>query len=204
MIRLLRRAGLTGVCSALTGAWMGASACVFDGLVETDFDIPSLGAIQVVVSVRAAVEAHVLPAAALVSHPPGPAGFWRSNDAIGWMHDAMAGVTEYPRPPIFALLLVDSGLWTRFSSDGGRLGAERHAAGPRPGEPLVITHLSVLEDIRAGRLMTEAAMASGLVVIDGAGATRALHDFLLAGLGVRNVKVSGQQPRLRTPWATAR
>lgn len=64
------------------------------------------------------------------------------------------------------VLLVESGLWTRYaiSADGVRV--EPHVDGPRAGEHVLVTSEAALQAMVAGQLDTARAQALGLLVAD--------------------------------------
>ncbi|MDG1581779.1 SCP2 sterol-binding domain-containing protein [Pseudomonas sp. GOM6] len=63
----------------------------------------------------------------------------------------------------FSLLLVEPGLWVRFSAQGVTL----HAPPPGPGEAVVVTGEGVLLALRNGKLDVHQALRDGLLHIEG-------------------------------------
>jgi hypothetical protein len=63
--------------------------------------------------------------------------------------------------PPMSLLLVDAGLWTQFHP------LAVHAAGPRPGDAVILTSDAVLAAVLEGRLPAQLALERGLIVVDG-------------------------------------
>ena len=64
------------------------------------------------------------------------------------------------------VLLVESGLWTRYavSADGVRV--EPHVDGPRAGERVLVTSEAALQAMVAGQIDLTRAQAMGLMVAD--------------------------------------
>lgn len=64
------------------------------------------------------------------------------------------------------VLLVESGLWTRYavSADGVRV--EPHVDGPRAGERVLVTSEAALQAMVAGQIDLTRAQAMGLLVAD--------------------------------------
>jgi hypothetical protein len=73
---------------------------------------------------------------------------------------------EAPVPP-FALLLVESGMWSRYALDNDRVRLAAHTEPPPAGEAAVVTGDAVLAAISAGRLTPKAALDRGLIAVDG-------------------------------------
>lgn len=72
-----------------------------------------------------------------------------------------------PPPQGIALLLVEPMLWTRFDSDDGELRAQVHAAGPQPGDLVVISSSTVVQALADGRLAIGEAHRHGLLRLYG-------------------------------------
>src|SRR5260370_35867449 len=80
-----------------------------------------------------------------------------------------------------AVLLEDSGLWTRFSRVSGSYSSQIHAPAAGSGEIAIISDEAVIARILDGRLSAGSALDAGLIVVDAppAGGDRIL-DLLLA------------------------
>jgi hypothetical protein len=73
-----------------------------------------------------------------------------------------------PPSPAFALLLVEPMLWIRFHSDDGALRAQVHAAGPQPGDLVVIASRHGAQALVDGRVSIREAHQQGLLRFYGA------------------------------------
>lgn len=68
--------------------------------------------------------------------------------------------------PSFSLLLVEPGMWNRYSL-GKEVRLALHTDGPPAGDPIVVTGESVLAAMAEGRLGVERAWRRGLIALEG-------------------------------------
>jgi len=69
--------------------------------------------------------------------------------------------------PAVAVVLVEAHLWSRIVPASAGTQLQFHADGPAPGDVVVVTGEPALRALLDGRMSWEAAIASGLVVIEG-------------------------------------
>jgi len=110
-----------------------------------------------------------------------------------------AAGTNRDELPTLAVLLIDSGLWTRLRPGASGYEVEAHATGPAPGDAVVVTNEFVLASLDKGILAPSRALDLGLVAVDGdeAQASRVRHD-LIARIDPANVQ--GAAGRIAPAW----
>jgi hypothetical protein len=98
-------------------------------------------------------------------------GYHRAVRRLQRLRDSLERALHEQRltGPGFSLLLVESGLWTRYVPDGEGVTIAVHTAGPQPTDAVVLTGEAVIEAIASGRLAPEEAFRRGLIVVDGPG-----------------------------------
>jgi hypothetical protein len=69
--------------------------------------------------------------------------------------------------PSIAIVLVEAHLWGRTAAGPQGPRFTPHVAGPYVGDVIVVTGEPALDALVAGRITWEAAVASGIVVVDG-------------------------------------
>ena len=131
--------------------------------------------IPVAVAIHAAVRDGQL---APIAEAPAPLALLRANGAMRTL--AMALQSETPDLPPVALVLVEAHLWGRVVPGGGPASWQAHADGPAGGDVIVVTGEPALAALLDGRLRWDAAVASGLVVLDGPAEGRARVEGILA------------------------
>ncbi len=138
------------------------SACGYHVALAGGISTAHAASIPVALAVRAAVDAGRMSA---MADAPAPLALVRANGAMRTfavvLERGVAGL-----PPV-ALVLVEAHLWGRITpgSSGARFDA--HVAGPDAGDVVVVTGEPVLRALLDGRLGWDAALAAGLVVVDG-------------------------------------
>jgi hypothetical protein len=131
--------------------------------------------IPVAVAIHAAVRDGRL---APLAEAPAPLALLRANGAMRTL--AMALQSETSDLPPVALVLVEAHLWGRVVPGGGPASWQAHADGPAGGDVIVVTGEPALAALLDGRLRWDAAIASGLVVLDGPAEGRARVVGILA------------------------
>lgn len=113
-----------------------------------------------------------------VAEAPAQLALMRAGSAmrafIGTLDPAAEGV-----PPI-AMLLVEAHLWGRTTSGSAGPQFAAHVEGPSVGDVIVVTGEPALRALLAGQITWDAALAAGLVVVDGAPEARERLARLLA------------------------
>jgi hypothetical protein len=142
-------------------AALPAAACGFDGLMA-DVTPAHPQSIEVALAVRDAFDRNEL---AVLAQMPGPLGLLRANGMLqGFtpMVSAVAGGTSAS----VAVVLVESGLWTRYSFEDGQVAIWPHVEGPLPGEPVIVTSEAALDAVVRGTLAPARARELRVLVID--------------------------------------
>jgi hypothetical protein len=138
-----------------------AAACGFDGLM-VDLTAAHPQSIGVALAVRDALDRNELTA---LQPLPGVIGFMRANRMLHGF-SPMVGELTRGTPASVVMLLVESGLWTRYSFDEGRVTTWPHVAGALPGEQVIVTSESVLDAVVRGTLAPARAVELGVLVVD--------------------------------------
>ena len=131
--------------------------------------------IPVAVAIHAAVRDGRL---APLADAPAPLALLRANAAMRTLATALQSAT--PDLPPVALVLVEAHLWGRAVPGAGPTSWQAHADGPASGDVIVVTGEPALAALLDGRLRWDAAVASGLVVLDGPAEGRARVAGILA------------------------
>jgi hypothetical protein len=131
--------------------------------------------IPVAVAIHAAVRDGRL---ALLADAPAPLALLRANGAMRTLATALQSAT--PDLPPVALVLVEAHLWGRAVPGAGPTSWQAHTDGPASGDVIVVTGEPALAALLDGRLRWDAAVASGLVVLDGPAEGRARVVGILA------------------------
>ena len=139
-----------------------ASACGYDAQIGGRISMAHAASIPVAMAVSDAVGAGRL---SLLAEMPPPLALMRANGAMR----TLAAVLEPgvgTLPPV-ALVLVEAHLWGRITSGPNGMRFEPHVAGPAAGDVVLVTAEPALKALLDGRITWEAALAAGLVVVDG-------------------------------------
>lgn len=139
-----------------------ARGCGYDAQIGGGISMAHAASVPVAMAVGDAVSAGRL---SLLAEVAPPLALMRANGAMR----AFAAVLKPGAgalPPV-ALVLIEAHLWGRITSapDGTRF--EPHVAGPAAGDVIVVTAEPALKALLDGRMTWEAALAAGLVVVDG-------------------------------------
>lgn len=70
-------------------------------------------------------------------------------------------------PQTFFLVLVESGLWSRFEVSESEVRAQHHLVAPSPGDPIIVTGEAVLAALLGGQLSPGEAISRRLVIASG-------------------------------------
>jgi len=124
--------------------------------------------LSVALAVRAAADRRVVDAALLDPKAGGPLGYLRASNRLrqfGTMLAGTAGPTD-PATPV-TVLLVESGLWTRFTWTLQGYTPQIHVPGPEADDVVAVTSEAVVAAMLDGRIKTSQALERGLLVFDG-------------------------------------
>jgi hypothetical protein len=88
-----------------------------------------------------------------------------------------------PHAPL-AVVLLGPVMWNRFEFDGSAVRPTLHAAGPQPGDVVVVTDVAVIEAIGSGTLTLAEALHTSLMRLYGSAAeVTAVTGWLAGGSG---------------------
>ena len=186
------------VSMTLAAAGAGAAfACGFDSVMSDRFSAQHAKSLPVAFAIGDAVVAGALDSAALAPIEAGPKGYWRAMARLQRLQQLLTeAAAEGTRFPDIAVLLIDSQLWTRLRAGPSGYEIEAHAAGPAPGDVVIVTNEYVLARIDDGTLDARRALEMGVVAVDGsAAAVTAVREHLLT-------RIDAAKPA--DSWRTAR
>jgi hypothetical protein len=170
-----RRLAALVTASILAASPAAVSACGYDSGSAAGFSIAHASSIPVAMAIGSEVAAGRLQPLADAS---GLMAMMRASMAMraftGILNPSAEGL-----PPI-AVVLVEVHLWARTTSHPGGPWFEAHVDGPSAGDVVVVTGEPALRALLDRRVTWEAALASGLVVVDGAPEARERLTRLLA------------------------
>jgi hypothetical protein len=96
---------------------------------------------------------------------PAPLALVRANGAMQTFA-VVLGPAAAGLPPV-ALVLVEAHLWGRITPASAGTRFEAHVGGPAGGDVILVTGEPALRALLDGRISWDAAIATGLVVVDG-------------------------------------
>jgi hypothetical protein len=160
--------GARGRCAALLAALIlagtpgPASACGYHLGLAAGFVTAHASSIRVAMAVGDAVAAGRLQP---LADAPAPLALVRANGAMRTFAAVLDSGAEEWAP--VALVLVEAHLWGRVTWESGGPRFAAHVNGPSGGDVIVVTGEPVLRALLEGRITWDAAIATGLVVVDG-------------------------------------
>ncbi len=174
---------------ALAAGVHGAMACGYHpGLSSATFETVHPKSLAVAVAIRQAKDGGLLPAIPGSASLPTFAGVGYRNAVaeLRQLRDRLAhaaSTAETGRDVRFALVFVQTRLWTQFAIAPGATEATIHAPPAGDGETVVLTDEAVLEAILEERMSLEVAVERGLVQFsnDRDGAAAAVLRAALSG-----------------------
>lgn len=162
---------LLATAAVTFGAVRPALSCGFHGLLGDAFAAQYSGSIEVAVALREAADAGLLEGSLVRPRLSDLTAYQRTVRrllALRGALDAAYETTERPLPA-FAVLLIESRLWSRVSSAEAM---DVHVTGPEDGETVVITGDAVVAAMLDGRLGAAEALERRQLLIDGAQSKR--------------------------------
>jgi hypothetical protein len=150
------------VSAMLTIASGPASACGFHGALGNSFAALHPRSLDVAIALRDAADTGLLDRAAFTPRASDLFAYHRAVRRLQRLGNAVAGSEG---PLRFSLLLVESALWSNFTSTADGVIFSVHAEGPRPADQIVLTGGPVLTAIEAGELSLDEALQQKLIVI---------------------------------------
>jgi len=159
----LRAAAMVAMAAAaMQGA--PAGACGYDGLMA-DLAVAHPRSIEVALAVRDAFDHKELRALAPV---PSALGLVRANGMLQNFRPLVASIagSSNSSATSIAVLLIEAGLWTRYSITATSVVVELHVSGPQEGEPVVVTSEAALRALLDGALTPARAGELGVLIVD--------------------------------------
>jgi hypothetical protein len=147
------------VAAALPGTAFG---CGYHVGLGPGISTVHAASIPVALAVYGGVSSGRLPR---LADAPAPLALMRANVAMRGLADVLAP-NAADLPPV-ALVLVEAHLWGRITSGPGGTRLEAHVDGPAGGDVILVTGEPVLRALLDGRITWDAAIATGLAVVDG-------------------------------------
>jgi hypothetical protein len=124
-------------------------------------------ALHVVGAISTAVAEKRLPAVAITGRGLGLFGYDSIVRSLERHAEQLRMSVGETIRPTFALVLIDSMLWTRFVSIGGDLRAHVHVSGPQAGDLVMISGEDVIREIANSRLSVGEAYRNKLIRLYG-------------------------------------
>lgn len=160
MGRPTRLAGLV-VMLAAAASWVSAEACGLEGGLGDSWGAAHPGSLDVAFATRDAIASGALaPDPALEP----AAAHERSDERLRLLAAALPA--PQASSPI-AVLLIEPGLWTRFTPKAGLWAMTEHADGPQASDATLIASEPALRDLVGGRLSADEALHRGVLAVSG-------------------------------------
>ncbi len=138
-----------------------ASACGYHGSVNNPFTFSYPGSVQLAVNTRQALDDQVLGALF-----PMPGSFALKRSA-GWVERLASQMGQHSENAEFHILVMNSGLWTSVTRQGGETVVSIHVERPdNPGAVLLVSE-EALSALVNGKLDGNTALNQQLVMFDG-------------------------------------
>jgi hypothetical protein len=152
--------GVAATTAAL-GLYIGAvRACGYDSPM-VDLVVAHPRSIEVALAVRNAYDHGELHALAPV---PPVLGLVRANGMLQSFRPLVSAVAGSPNTSV-AVLLIEEGLWARYSMSAAGMATELHVGGPLDGEPVIVTSESALHALLDGTLTPQRATELGVLIV---------------------------------------
>jgi hypothetical protein len=155
MRRILAAALVAAACSG-----EAALACGYHGLIGNPFKAGYPGSVRVAIATRGAIESGAIP------EPESAVGALGLARSRRWLETLQVRLADRGLPDRLAVLVVNSGLWSRFTHDGRAVALRFHAAGPEQGDQVLLVSEAALAALSAGAMSFDDARQRGLVRLD--------------------------------------
>lgn len=146
--------------AAVAFAGEAALACGYHGLIGNPFEASYPGSVRVAIATRGAIESGAIP------EPDSAVGTLGLARSRRWLETLRVRLAEQGLRDQLAVLVVDSGLWSRFTHDGRAAALQFHAAGPEQGDRVLLVSEAGLAALSAGAMRFDDARQRGLVRLD--------------------------------------
>lgn len=162
-----RTLAVSAVFIAAVATASPSAACGYHGTLGDGFSALHSSSINVAIAIRDAADENLLDREIVAPKLSDLLALHRATARLQRLRNALQSTSADMAVPSFSLLLVESGMWSRYLAEEGRLRLAAHTDAPPAGEAVVVTGNAVLAAIGAGRLTVEDAMHRGLIVVDG-------------------------------------
>jgi hypothetical protein len=156
--------------SLVIGSVAGATttaACGYHGLLGDGFSALHPRSIDVAIAISEAADENKLDREIVAPKFADFLALHRATRRLDRVREELQIVIANAAVPAFSLLLVESGVWSRYVADGNTVRLVVHTDAPPAGEAVVVTGNAVLAAIIAGRVTVQDAMQRRLIVVDG-------------------------------------
>jgi hypothetical protein len=185
-------AALAAAFACFAGSVGQPAACAYHSGAKAFAAHP--GAVDVAMAIQAAADAGAIEPQSASVPPASMVAYHRMVRQIEQFRNMLEAVTRRRSvAPAFSLLLIESGLWSRFEPEPAGIELAIHAAGPDSDEAVVLTTGGVLRAVIEGRLSAADAIHRGLIRVEAATEAKlALFELLSAA---RNERPAGAGER---------
>lgn len=154
-----------------SGDVRGALACGFDAPLGNSFSAMHPKSIGVAVAIQGTVAAGMTEAPLLDPLTPGAAGYWRAIGRLERLSVRLSAAGQRQAAPLhdISILLIDSGLWSRFRVAGDGYDLEQHLTTATTGDVVVVTSEAVLAAILDAQIPASTALDRGMIEVDADG-----------------------------------
>jgi hypothetical protein len=143
-----------------------AVGCGYDGMMSNPFSESYPGAVGVAIATSNAYDKQTLQALPAINPS---IGFLRTNRYLQDFRNRLETQAQFKKDNSLAILLVDTGLWSRYRHSEGSLIVEPHIASANPNELVVVASEASFAALLSGELPVETALKDGLLVVNQAG-----------------------------------
>ena len=159
----VRKVWVAVAAVALALRFTVANACGYDGMMF-DLTVEHPRSIDVAFAVRDALDRNELHELATV---PSVLGLVR---AFGMLQSFRPMVTSIAEPSnlsatSIAVLLIEAGLWTRYTVTADGVVVELHVNGPLDSEPVIVTSETTLQALLNGTITPARAAELGILIV---------------------------------------
>lgn len=159
------RAGAAIMAVYLGLAPQQALACGYHAMLGDGFSASYAGSLDVAMALRAAIDRGQVREPQALS---GQLGLMRASMYVQRLSQLLQpGFTASTKPRQVAVLLVESGLWSRIHLDGRAMSFEPHIAAPSVEEAVLVISEGALAAMLDGSVSVQAGRETGLLQLHG-------------------------------------
>lgn len=151
-----------GLCLTFVSSMPMVLACGYDGLMNNPFSENYPGAVGVAIATSHAYDEKILQRLPAINPS---IGFLRTNRYLQDFRNRLEAHVNFEKDTSMAILLVDTGLWTRYRHSEGSLIVEPHITNANVNELVMIASEASFAALLSGDLPVETALKDGLLVM---------------------------------------